>query len=137
MNETIVFPDATSVTIDYLLDRLAEHAETIPVVKDIPDPRPARFVRVLRLGGPRRNLVVDQATLAVESWDDDPAGAMDLAQLVRGLLHAAEGVTEDGTTIYTVDEFSGPAELPDPLSNQPRVTQQFSIGFRGSALTGS
>jgi hypothetical protein len=125
----VTFPDAVALLIDYLNDNIVE-----PVVHRIPNPRPATFVTVRRTGGPKRNLVTDQAQVTVESWAASDEDAHDLAQEVRALLNdLGDGVKSlDGVAVYRCDELAGPADLPDPLSDQARFTQSFSVALRGT-----
>ncbi len=131
MTEVIVFPDTVALVVTHLGDNLDE-----PVYSRIPNPRPAEFVTVQRTGGPRRNLVTDEAQITVDSWAQTPAEAHDLAQLARAYINSLPGQQVDGVAIYKSDELAGPADLPDPLSDQPRYSQSFAISARGTA-TGS
>jgi len=134
MNPVIVFPDVESVVVGWLTDVLPGYGITVPVATRVPNPRPSRFVRLVRTGGPRQNLVVDGAQLTVESWDDDPVAAASTAGVVRGVLLAANNVTfPSGDVIYQVREFSGPALLPD-VSQQPRYTWTVQVHLRGVPL---
>ena len=123
----VLFPDAVDIAIQALDAALSE-----PVRSRVPNPRPATFVRVIRTGGPRRNIVTDQPTLTVESWASTCEAASDLAQRARQALHNLVGTQVDGVPIYRVDEASGPADLPDPLSDQARYSQTFSVALRGT-----
>lgn len=134
MSEVVVFPDAVALTLTYLASVLPEHGYDVPTCQRVPNPRPAVFVRVLRVGGPRLNLVVDAATLTVEAWAADDDDAMALAQLTRALLHAMAGTTVDGVAIYRVQEFAGPAMQPDAVSDQPRAVATYSVETRGAAV---
>lgn len=133
MVEVVVFPDVTLIAIDYLRTEFTSRGETAELHREIPNPRPAKFVRVLRVGGTRSNLVTDGATVTIECWAATYADAQDLAQLCRGLLHAMTGTVQHGAAVYHVEEFSGPADLPDPDSNQARATQTMQIQVRGAA----
>jgi len=133
MPEVIVFPDVAAAVIAGLEAELAARSNTTPVRSRVPDPRPATFVRVRRIGGPRRNLVVDDATVVVEAWAADEASGHDLAQLCRGIVHSFAGSTIADTTIYRVDEIAGPGLLPDPVSEQTRWTFTLQISARGTA----
>lgn len=126
---TVTFPDSAALVISYLNANL-----TPPVGSRIPNPRPAAFVTVQRTGGPKRNLVTDSPQLTVESWAATDAAAHDLAQQARALLNDLGDSVKSisGVAVYRVDEVSGPADLPDPLSNQSRYTQSFSVALRGS-----
>lgn len=133
MNQVVVFPDAAAVVVGHLRAELAARDDSAKVGTRVPNPRPARFVRIRRIGGPRLNLVADRPQLSIESWAATEEQAADLAQLCRGLIHAMRGTTVAGVAIYRVTEFAGPAELPDPTSDQPRYVQTFEIAMRGTA----
>lgn len=127
MSETIVFPDAALLVIDYLNDHLAASVEP-----RIPAERPAAFLTVQRVGGPRATLVTDAPLLAIEAWGDNDEDAHDLAQEARAQLHALPGTVLDGVAVYRVDEAAGPALLPDPLSNQSRYVFTVAVHLRGT-----
>jgi hypothetical protein len=129
MRETIVFPDATAVVIGILADQL-----TAPVYGAVPPTRPAAFVVVRRVGGPERNLVVDEPMLTIEAWADAAPAAMALAELARAHVKAAQGTVADGIPVYRVRDVAGPAFLPDPESTQPRVTQTVMVQLRGTPI---
>lgn len=136
--DVVLFPDAAAVAIDYLRAELADRATDIPVVKDVPKPRPAVFVTVRRGGGVRQTVVSDNPILLVECWGDPDSGtgdeqAQDVAQLCRALLFAMAGTVQSGTAVYRVGEVAGPNDLPDPLSEQPRVVFTVQVHLRGSA----
>jgi hypothetical protein len=132
---SVLFPDVEEIVVSYLNGVLTEQ-----VVTEIPNPRPASFVQVLRTGGPRRNLVTDEPQITVHSFGKPSAGgsqqAQDLAQRVRAWLHDLP-LEDLNNPVYRVDELSGPANLPDPLSDQPRYTQSFSLAVRGYSHVGS
>lgn len=130
----VVWPDATDVCVTFLRAALAERGDGATVAAKVPNPRPARLVLVHRVGGPRLNLVADDAQIAVECWAPAAEDAADLAQLCRALIHTMRGGVVDGVPIYRIDELAGPADLPDPLSDQPRYVFTVQIAMRGTAL---
>jgi hypothetical protein len=133
VSDPITFPEMTALVALHLVDQIED-----PVYAyRLPEARPARFVFVVRTGGPRRNIVTDQAQITVESWAETDEDAANLGQQVRGILNALPGTSIEGVPIYRVDEASGLADLPDPVSSQPRTTQTFSIAARGSVAVGS
>jgi hypothetical protein len=134
MGERILFPDAAVAVIGALNDQLDDlgHAGT-PVRSKVPNPRPAKFVTVFRTGGPRVNVVTDAAQLTIEAWASSDHEAHNLAQACRAILGALEGTVAGGTTVYGVDEFSGPGFLPDPASSQSRYTWSVVVNVRGVA----
>jgi hypothetical protein len=134
MGATVLPPDAVAVAIGYLTEVFDDVGEDAPVVPRVPADRPDRFVRIIRTGGPMKNLVQDAPQLTVECWGLKDEDAADLASLSRALLKAAQGQVWDGVAIGAVHEFSGPALLPDPLSNQPRYTFTMQMAMRGQPL---
>jgi hypothetical protein len=133
----VVFPDAELVVAVGLRDVLPTLGESCPVLMMIPDPRPATFVIVRRVGGVRGSMVTDRALLAIEAWGDDPGDAQGLAQLCRAAVHSLRGEVVDGVTVYGVTEVAGPGNLPDPESTQARYTMTVQVGLRGSTPAGS
>jgi len=131
--QVIVFPDVEDLVRAHLAAELPNHGQAASVYVTIPNPRPDRFVTVPRVGGPTRNVVVDMPTLSVSSWGATPKQAHDLAQVVRGLINALPGQVLDGYPVYRVSEMTGPANLPDSVSGQPRYLQAFSVCIRGQA----
>lgn len=129
MREPVLFPDAVAAVTTWLADNLG-----LPTCETVPNPRPDVFYRVQRVGGAARDVVVDDATIVVEAWSVSPEEAMDLAQLARAYLHALVNTYVDDTLVYRVSDVAGPASLPDPLSNQARVTATFQVTVRGAAL---
>jgi hypothetical protein len=137
MVEILVAPDTETLIVKYLTAQLAARSPwtTTKAYTKVPKTRPAQFVRVLRTGGTRTPFI-DTPTLAVESWAGDGMTASNLAQMVRALLFAIDRVTYNSTTyqFYAPQEFSGPANLPDPDSDQERYTETFSVGVRATAV---
>lgn len=123
----VTFSDAAAVVIT----RLKVALPLLVFHHDVPNPRPSTFIRIFRTGGPRSNLVVDGAQLTVESWAPDVDTAMTNAQAVRARLNALhEQIVSPA--ICRIDEFSGPQELPDPLSASRRVTWSAAVLVRGA-----
>jgi hypothetical protein len=125
----IVFPDAVLVTILYLRGALPG----LPVYSRVPDPRPTEFVRIERLGGLRRSLILDRPRIDVECWSDSEEGAADLSATVRAYVLAMAGKRGE-TTVYDVAEVSGPMWLPDSVSGQPRYSFAVEFSTRGTEM---
>lgn len=132
--KTVLFPDAAGLLTGHLADQLAAEAEPVPVVTKIPKPRPEKFIRLRRTGGPRRDLVTDQPQVTIEAWAGTDEEAHDLAQLARAILSGLPGTTIDGVAVYRVDELGGPVDLPDPDSAQSRYTFTIQVALRGAAF---
>lgn len=132
--QRILFPDVAAAVIGALNDQLDDFGfAAVPVRSRVPNPRPSRFVLVFRTGGPRVNVVTDAAQLTIEAWAANDSDAHDLAQAARAILSGLEGTVTGGVTLYGIDEFSGPANLPDPESDQSRYTWTTSVNARGAA----
>lgn len=125
----VTFPNAVAV----VLARLKTALPALVFVHDVPTTRPPTFTRVFRTGGPRTNIVVDGAQLTIESWAATADLASSNAELVRAQLNALPeqfGVTP---AIYKIEELSGPAELPDPVSSSRRFTWTVLAHIRGAS----
>jgi hypothetical protein len=129
----VLFPDAAAAVIARVEAQLTARGHAAPVGQQTPDPRPNRFVTIFRTGGPRKNLVVDQAQLTIEAWEQRWDNAHDLLQECRMLVHAMKGGVHSGVTCYKVMELAGPAKLPDTLSTRPRYSMTMLVEVRGVA----
>jgi hypothetical protein len=134
--EAISFPDVEALVIEYLTEEFALISEPATIHTRIPSNRDEtkRFVVVPRVGGTRKDLVVDRVTIGFEAWAATPAQAYDLANKTRALIFALKGHRVNGVQFYEIQEFAGPANLPDTLSKQPRYVFTTSIFVRGTAL---
>lgn len=130
---TITFPDAVALVIGHLSD---DPDITVPVHKRIPNPRPASFVTVQRVGGVA-DLVTDDAQVMIGCWGDDDVTAADLAIVVRGSLGTMRGEVVDGAQVYRVTELAGPADIPDPDSDQYRMRWTITVQVRGATPVSS
>jgi len=124
---TVTFPDAAALVIGHLRTVVPN----LTFAHDVPNPRPAVFVRVFRTGGPKATIVTDAAQLSIESWAPDVDVAIANAMTVRAQLNDMPGRTVAGVAVYRVDELSGPAELPDVVSTSRRITWTVAVHVRG------
>jgi hypothetical protein len=133
--EIITFPDAEGVAIAFYNVELAASVKfaAVRASTDIPNPRPTMFVRVMRTGGTRRDLITDTPQLVVEAWAAYSEDAQELAEFCRSRIHAASRAGVMGTTtVYELAEYSGPQSLPDPVTDQVRYTATYAIDMRGT-----
>lgn len=134
--ELIVFPDPEEVLISFYNTAFAVHDgfQALEASGSISDPRPAEFVRVLLTGGTNDGLAIDTPQLTTESWAQTAERASAIAQFCRSLIYAAARAGSMGpVTIYTVTQFTGPHNLPDPVTDQIRYTATHAIDMRGNA----
>lgn len=130
----VVFPDIRTALINRIKEEAAHFGyPALEVQAKIPADRPDMFVTVYRTGGPATQLVIDLAQITIECWAPTDVAAHDLAQVVRGIIHACRNQRFGGVQIYSVDELSGPQDLPDPnAAHQARWTWSMQIGSRGN-----
>lgn len=135
MRPVVVFADSVALTISHLKTNLPLYGwPDVPVRKNVPNPRPASFVRIIRSGGTSRDIVVDEATLIVECWAGNDEDAADLSAITRALITAMHGTVIDEVQCYRVREVSGPVDLPDGLSDHIRQTWMVTVETRGVAV---
>ncbi|WP_280358120.1 hypothetical protein [Nocardia otitidiscaviarum] len=144
MPERIVFPDIETTLADYLTAELAALSDTAQVVTRVPDPRPARMVRVGRDDrSPRLDredregrrgsmLILDRPRVLLECSDDGGDGA-GLASLVRAILAGAApgylgSVWCDGIADAGVENDT------DPVTGTPRQVITADLFVRGTVL---
>ena len=128
--EPVAFPDVEALLVGWIPTAIPG----VPAFTRIPHPRPERFVRVFRTGGPRTGLVIDQAQVTLECWDTNSVAAAQMARTLRAHVGALTGARIDGQQIYRVEEFAGPANLPDPTTGQARYTWTVLLRLRGHAI---
>ena len=130
----VAFPDIETVLVEWVGDVLDARSLSQPVSTRVPNPRPSRFVRIQRTGGPQANVVVDGAQVTFECWDDNQPDAAETARVLRAELAAIRNTTTgSGHLMYRTDEFSGPSLLPD-VSGQPRYSWTVRVHVRGVSL---
>ena len=126
----VLFPDIEELLCAWLRAEL----DDVPVGNKLPNPRPDPFVLVQRHGGTRHTIVTDAAQIGLECWARHDYEAHDLLQHCRSLLiYRLPGQILDGHTVYRVDEFGGPSNLPDPASTSPRWVMELQVHVRGIA----
>lgn len=130
MRDVVLFPDVTEAVCSFLNDTLG-----VTTGATVPDPRPAEFYRVRRIGGASREVVVDDALVVLEAWAPTEQEADDLAQLARAHLLSICSDHVGSTLLYRVTDASAPAFLPDPVSGVPRSTATYQVAARGVSLT--
>lgn len=123
----MAFPDPVALTVAYL----APIVDPTPVSSRVPDPRPAQFVQVRRVGGTPQPPVQDRARLDVRCWAPEEPDAMDLALTVRAAVWALSGTTLlGGVPVYSIDELLSPRQDDDDLTGTPRVWATYTLTVR-------
>lgn len=128
----IVFPDSVELVLTQLAAQLPTAlGRSVPTGNRVPSPRPDEFVRVRRMGGTKKTYVSEEAYLEIEAWSTSVSAAEDIAQATRAVVFDMKGQTYNGIPVYEVNDAGGPAEVADPLSDQPRHTFSIAIHVRG------
>jgi hypothetical protein len=121
----MAYPDIIALLVAYLDPLL-----TGPVSSRVPDPRPAVWTQVRRIGGPQVRPVRDQPRVDVISWALTDPAAWALADAARRAIHALKGTVLGGAVVYRIDETLGPKQLDDPTTGVPRCLATYSILIR-------
>lgn len=123
MAEAIIFPNIEKLLGNYLRPL----AGGVSVVTKVPTQRPVSFVKLTRVGGPRRDLVTDSPMVVVECWAGTDYEAGELGRLIQAHAFALyQTETPDGY-VRAVREVAGLQSFPDPLSGSPRY--QFTVQY--------
>lgn len=125
MTEVLVPQDIEAALVSHLGIQLG-----CLVATRVPNPRPAKHVRVRRTGGRRVSLVLDNPTVLVECWAETESAAHDLAGLAGGALAASPGTwIADGVWLNAAD-VSSPVNYEDPSTRMPRYQFTASLWLR-------
>jgi hypothetical protein len=124
--------DVEQLLITYLM---ANIGFSIPIATRIErltvgDKRPPESIVLVRTGGPRRDQFTDQPTIAVDVRAPTETRAVAISNRVRALINDLQDSLLGGVQVYTVDEFSGPANAPDEPIDPVKYGQVFSIAVR-------
>lgn len=137
--ESIVFPDAVEITINYLNAAHAALGDSTTRAGTRLASDDTRGVIITLVDAEIHSLVIQTSTLRFECWvDTGPLSqeqAQDLGQRTRGLVGAMQGTTQGGSTVYKVTDLgAGLADNPDQLSGKERYTFEALVSLRGQAI---
>lgn len=108
---------------------LVQALPNVPVSTKVPNPRPDRFIRLVRVGGPRARSV-DHAMFVVECWALNPIAAEQDALAVHEALRLApNGGPFAGGWVSRWDPMSI-ADYPDPEVQSARFTVTGTLHVR-------
>lgn len=116
-----VEPKSALTALKLILDQTGKH-----VSPKVPNPIPAGgCIRIQRAGGPKSNLITDNALVVVQVYATTDLNAELVCNQARGYLQQGQ-FTKWGTIwVRGWEEVGGPAEFPDP-DVQGFVRWQFS-----------
>lgn len=137
MSELIVFPDVEQEAADHLTNAFSSSEAFSDVIAAgrVPNPRPARFVRVRATGGQQLSINVDQPTVVVEGYADTDTDAAELTALATAILLQAGRDRQLGRAAVVspgIAVIGRPQNLPDPVTDQARYTATLTVALRGS-----
>lgn len=96
-------------------------ATTYPTSTKIPNPRPARFIRVTRTGGTSRNLAQSDPSVLVECWGTTETDAWAVAKAVWEALQPTRlGAYLSPAVFVCQADVAEPVFYPDAATASPR-----------------
>lgn len=139
MDPVVKMNDAEAAVVAFLDAQLAArpepYAASVVVSTRTPNPVPARYVRVRRVGGVTGSVVLDRPRIDCLVWAADDAERIDLAQLVHALLLAIAGDTAGGVLLYSATDFLAPIQVPDPIDPTRTVAMlTVELAVRGTQV---
>lgn len=131
MAEVLIPADDEAAVVAELKTRM-----NMQVGTRIPNPRPAEFLRVISAGGGSRDLVTDEATLAVEGFATSEGRARFLcASAIAHAQAAGRDGWMGGVPCYGVRAASLPANLPMPsVPDMFRYTATIVVALRRASV---
>lgn len=129
MTEAVVFPFIEKLLIAALKPNFA-----VPFSTRIPATRPESFVRLVRVGGPRRDLITDRPMVVFEAWAKTEDEAGELGLLLQARVFALAQTDHPLGYVRAVTEVGGLQSFPDPVSNSPRYQFTVQLDTRGVPL---
>ncbi len=105
----------------------------VPVVREVPNPRPPLFVQVYRNGGTRTTPATETVQFVVVAWGDSHEQAQDVAQQARVILHDLPKRAL-AAPVYNMSELAGLGDDPDEYSGLARVPATYTAHVRASVI---
>lgn len=104
------------------------------VATQLPNPRPAKFVRVQRIGGDEKNMIQERPFILVECWGSTQTEAWTLAAACWEALRGREPLEHNGFELLE-RRVSSPVNYPDPSTTSPRYQFQLqtTVNLKGMA----
>jgi hypothetical protein len=130
MAEQITLQNVEAILVPYLTTAATGATS---VTSDIPDPTPAKYLRVLSFGGPaRRDRVIDRPIVSLEAWG--PKGKPMDAWAVMAKADAAMNALADGAlaTVAHGAAIGRPYRSDDPTTGRPRFVCNYQITIRAT-----
>lgn len=129
--EVVVAPDVEGMAVSFLRGRFAARSMSDADARTKFPASPKRlFVRVSRTGGGMANVAYDRPSVLFECYGDTEPNTERFAALVRGLVNAWAGLSDDVTRSVA----GGVANLPDPDTNKPRYQFVAQIDVKAIAV---
>lgn len=131
MADVVEFPDLASVVVAFLKAEFTSRGETAKVGTKVPNPMPARVVRVDLASGSERNRITADPVVIVQAYAATEPAAHALCELTRALVRSMpERELTPGATIHSCTGTSTPVPFPDPDISTPRyqATVQLLVG---------
>lgn len=129
MTQAVIFPN-----IEKLLIAALKPLFSVPFSTEVPATRPPSFVRLTRVGGPRRDVVTEQPMVVFEAWALTALAAGDLGRELQAHVFALAQTDHPTGYVRSVHEVGGLQSFPDPVSSSPRYQFTVQLQTRGVPL---
>lgn len=114
-----------------LISLLGAGMPSVPWSGRVPKDRPPEFGRLARIGGTRRQIVLDQPMVGAWLWAGSDVRATELALEAEGRIFAAEGtILPGGIQLYEVRGISGVRITEDVDSKTPMAVFTVQLTWR-------
>jgi hypothetical protein len=121
-------PDVVGLVRTYL-----DGLHAIPVVSKVPEPRPAEFIQIRRIGGAALPPVRDLPRVDIFCWSTGGPEAMTLGNTVRAQMFALARTAPSGVQCYRVEE-SLFRQFDDPETGQARSWGTYALILRADEI---
>lgn len=133
VNEVILFPNAEALLIAALQPKFTEQVRTT-VPKGYQPGRSPAFIKLSRVGGPRRDIVTDRPMVVFQAWAGTEYEAGELGRLLSAHVYALEGTAHPLGWIGGISEVGGLQSYPDQVSGSPCYQFTTQLNLRGVAI---
>lgn len=130
MAEVIEFPDMVAVAVAFLRSEFTAIGETARVSTKVPNPMPARMVRIDLGVSQERNRLTGSVTLIVQTYAASEPEAERLCERARALLRSTPELDSiPGASVMACLGSTLPVPFPDPDIATPRyqATVQLAV----------
>ena len=113
------------MNIESAIIRYFDGVLAVPVSADVPQTRPEAFVTIERVGGRLDNVVLDHASIAIQSWAGSRAEASELSEKADTAMLAFPSVLQGIVKVTRESIYN----FPDPDYSMARYQGVYELVF--------